>query len=353
MTLSPRYVRFSFLDVPVGVGDKEIGDEMSVLVTGGAGYIGSHMVYELLDHGEDVVVIDDLSTGRADVLPKTCAFIKGDIGNQDLLSQILESHKVNAIIHFAGSIVVPESVEQPLEYYENNTVKSRSLIESAVRARVSHFIFSSTAAVYGMPKQVPIAEDMPFAPISPYGASKMMTEMMLRDTAAVHPMRYAALRYFNVAGADPDGRTGQSSPKATHLIKVASQAAQGKRDHLDVYGTDYETPDGTCIRDYIHVSDLANAHWLALQYLREGGDSLVANCGYGHGYSVLEVIEAVKRVSGVDFKVDLTGRRAGDPAALVADSTFLKETVGWQAQYADLDKIVSHALQWEKKLGNV
>lgn len=323
---------------------------MSVLVTGGAGYVGSQMVYELLDHGEDVVVIDNLSTGRADVLPDECAFVQGDIGNQSLVTRILDEYTVNAIIHFAGSIVVAESVEFPLEYYDNNTVKSRNLIECAVNAGIPHFIFSSSAAVYGAPAQMPIPEDAPLEPISPYGSSKMMTETMLRDTAAVRPMQYAALRYFNVAGADPKGRTGQSTPNDSHLIKIASQAAIGQRTHLDVYGTDYDTPDGTCIRDYIHVSDLAKAHWLALLDLRNAGDSFVANCGYGHGFSVLEVIAAVKRVSGVDFQVNMAGRRAGDPASLVADSSYLKKRVGWQARYDDLDKIIAHALRWEEKL---
>lgn len=324
---------------------------MSILVTGGAGYIGSHMVHALADRGESVVVIDDLSTGFDAVLPGAATLVVADIGDQAAVGRVLKEHDVTAIAHFAGSIVVPESVENPLKYYENNTVKSRSLIASAVAAGVKAFLFSSTAAVYGEPTIETIDEETPLAPVSPYGWSKLMTEVMLRDTAAAHGLSYAVLRYFNVAGADPGGRTGQSNPRATHLIKIASQAALGQRSHLDVYGTDYPTRDGTCLRDYIHVTDLIEAHVLALKHLMAGGGSLTANCGYGRGFSVLEVIDAVKRVSGVDFSVRLVDRRPGDPSALVADSRFIRDKLGWQPAYADLDTIVGHALAWEDSLG--
>ncbi|WP_350334894.1 UDP-glucose 4-epimerase GalE [Coralliovum pocilloporae] len=325
---------------------------MSVLITGGCGYIGSHMVWELHDSGESVVVIDNLSTGFDWVLPKDVPLVVGDIGDQALVGQVIRDHGVNAIIHFAGSIVVPDSVTDPLGYYFNNTVKSRGLIEEAVSAGVNSFIFSSTAAVYGIPDtDSPIAEDMPLQPISPYGSSKLMTEIMLRDAAFAYPdFNYTALRYFNVAGADPKGRAGQSTPRATHLIKVANQTALGDRSHMDVFGTDYNTPDGTCVRDYIHVSDLAKAHALALARLRDGGDSLVANCGYGHGYSVLQVLEAVKRASGVDFAVNYVDRRAGDPPSLVANSERAGSVLGWEPSHADLDLIVETALSWERML---
>ncbi len=263
---------------------------------------------------------------------------------------MFRDHEIEAILHFAGSIVVPESVSDPLGYYLNNTVKSRALIAAAVAHGVKTFIFSSTAAVYGIPEHVPIAETAPLQPISPYGASKMMTERMLADTAAAHPLRFCALRYFNVAGADAASRSGQASPKATHLLKVACEVLTGKRSHLDVYGTDYPTADGTCVRDYIHVTDLVRAHWQALRYLRGGGDSVVLNCGYGRGYSVLEVIETVKRVSGVDFEVRFAERRAGDPAALVAETRAIHQLFPWQPQFEDLELIVEHALNWERKL---
>ncbi len=298
---------------------------MRVLVTGGAGYIGSHMVYELVDAGEDVVVLDNLSTGYDWAVASQAELVVGDAGDSALLDQLLTSRNISAIIHFAGSIVVPESIEDPLGYYENNTVKSRALMAAAVKAGVPHFIFSSTAAVYGMPDRNPVFEDARLNPISPYGSSKLMTEIMLKDTAFAHNLNYVALRYFNVAGADPHGRTGQSTPRATHLIKVASQTALGERPALDVYGTDYDTPDGTCIRDYIHVTDLVRAHLDALKFLRAGGRSQVLNCGYGQGYSVLEVVEAVKRASGVDFTVNLTGRRPGDPAALIAGADKIRQ----------------------------
>ena len=323
---------------------------MSVLVTGGAGYIGSHTVHALADRGERVVVVDDLSTGSASLLPGAAELIMADFASPGLVAGLLKQHEVSAIVHFAGSVVVPESVENPLKYYLNNTVRSHALISAAVEGGVPHFIFSSTAAVYGQPETVPVDEATPFAPISPYGTSKMMTELMLRDVAAAHPFRYAALRYFNVAGADPKGRTGQATPKATHLIKVACEAALGQRPGLSIYGTDYPTEDGTCIRDYIHVSDLAEAHVLALDYLRAGEGSIALNCGYGRGSSVLEVVDAVKRVSGIDFPVVTTARRPGDPAELVASADRIREVLGWQPRYDDLDRIVEDAFRWEQTM---
>lgn len=324
---------------------------MAVLVTGGAGYIGSHMVLELIDAGESVVVIDNLSTGfRWAVHPKA-ELVVGDVGNQDLVRSVVRKHNVDAIIHFAGSIVVPESVADPLGYYNNNTVKSRSLMEVAVETGVRHFIFSSTAAVYGNPKQNPVGEDANPAPMSPYGSSKLMTEIMLADAANAHDLRFVALRYFNVAGADPEGRSGQSTPRATHLIKVACETALGQRHHMDVFGTDYDTVDGTCVRDYIHVRDLARAHSAALAYLRKGGRSDIFNCGYSKGYSVLQVIDAVKRVSGVDFDARLAPRRPGDPAAIVAKSEKIRSALGWKPELDNLDLIVKHALTWERRLG--
>ncbi len=324
---------------------------MAILVTGGAGYIGSHLVLELLDRGEEVLVLDDLSTGRPDAVPSPARLVEGDVGDTALLARILPG--IDTIFHFAGSIVVPESHTDPLGYYLNNTVRSRALLAAAVTAGVPRFVFSSTAAVYGEPEQVPIAEDAPLAPISPYGSSKMMTEIMLRDAAAAHPIAYVALRYFNVAGADPAGRAGQSTPKATHLIKVAAQAALGLRPRLEVYGTDYPTADGTCIRDYIHVTDLARAHALALDHLRGGGGSAVLNCGYGWGFSVLEVVEAVRRVHGAPFEVVHRERRAGDPPALVAESGRIRELLGWAPALDDLDMIVAQAMAWEARLGGL
>ncbi|MBB5753230.1 UDP-glucose 4-epimerase GalE [Prosthecomicrobium pneumaticum] len=323
---------------------------MTVLVTGGAGYIGSHMVLALRDAGRAVVVLDDLSTGFRDLVPDGVPLVRGDIGDADLVAATLAGHGVTAIVHFAGSIVVPDSVKDPLGYYLNNTVKSRALLAAAVAGGVKHFIFSSTAAVYGEPETSPIDETAATAPISPYGASKLMTEWMLRDTAAAHGLTYAALRYFNVAGADPQRRAGQSFPRATHLIKLAAQAALGERPYLEIFGEDYPTPDGTCIRDYVHVSDLARAHLLALEHLEAGGESLVANCGYGRGYSVREVIAAVKRVSGIDFPVLKAARRPGDPAALVAGVTRIGATLGFRPALDHLDTIVADALAWEEQL---
>lgn len=323
---------------------------MAVLVTGGAGYIGSHMVWELLDHGEQVVVIDRLSTGFDWAVAADAELVVGDIGDQTLVEETMRRTGVDAVIHFAGSIIVPESVADPLGYYLNNTVKSRALIESAIRLGVRHFIFSSTAAVYGTPERIPVAEDAPLLPESPYGTSKLMTELMLRDAAAAHDFRYTALRYFNVSGADPKMRTGQSTRGATHLIKVACETATGKRPHMDVFGTDYPTRDGTCVRDYIHVSDLVAAHYLALKRLRGGQPSLVANCGYGTGSSVFEVIDAVKKVVGHDFEVRLAGRRPGDAVAVVANADRARAELGWRPRLDNLETIVSHALRWEEVL---
>jgi UDP-glucose 4-epimerase len=322
---------------------------MAVLVTGGAGYIGSHMVLELVDAGEAVVVLDDLSTGFQGAVPQEAVFVHGDVGDQALVGRLVDEHGIDGILHFAAKIVVPESVADPLAYYLNNTVKSRGLMETAIKTGVKTFIFSSTAAVYGDADVSPISEDAHPDPINPYGRSKLMSEWMLRDAAAAHGLKYAALRYFNVAGADPKGRSGQSTPNATHLIKVAVQAALGQRSHLDVFGTDYPTRDGTCVRDYVQVTDLARAHLMALNHLRAGGQSMVMNCGYGHGSSVLEVIEVVKRLSGVDFEVQTVDRRAGDPSNLVAQVDRLR-ALGWEPHYDDLDAIVGQALRWERTL---
>ena len=323
---------------------------MTVLVTGGAGYIGSHMVLALLDAGESVVVLDNLSTGFWWALPQEVPLVVGDMGDQALVAKTIREHKVDAIAHFAAKIVVPDSVADPLGYYLNNTVKSRAVIEAAVQNGVTHFIFSSTAAVYGEPTTIPVPEDLPLNPVSPYGRSKLMTEWMLQDTGQVHDLSYVILRYFNVAGADPKGRAGQSTPNATHLIKVAAQTALGDRPQIEVFGTDYQTRDGSCIRDYIQVSDLADAHVVALRHLRGGGESLTLNCGYGDGYSVLEVIDVVKKVSGVDFPVKLSGRRPGDPAAIVAKADRIRTRLGWTPKHNDLEQIVGQALAWERAL---
>lgn len=323
---------------------------MTTLVTGGAGYIGSHMVFRLLDRGSPVIVLDNLATGFRDAVPALAPFFEGDIGDADLVSRLVETHGVDEIVHFAASSVVPESVADPARYYTNNTAKSLALIDAASRAGVCRFVFSSTAAVYGNPAQVPVSEMALPQPMSPYGTSKWMTEMLLRDIAAVRGMGYVVLRYFNVAGADPDLRCGQSTHAATHLIKAAVQAALGLRAGLDIFGTDYPTPDGTCIRDYIHVTDLVGAHLAALDYLRGGGGSTTLNCGYGAGYSVREVVDAVKRVSKTDFPVRLSGRRSGDPTAIVADTAKLRRELRWNPAYDDLDTIVTHALAWERRL---
>jgi UDP-glucose 4-epimerase len=323
---------------------------MTILVTGGAGYIGSHMVHALADAGERVVVLDNLSTGFRWAVAKGAPLVVGDTGDQAQVARVIAEHGVTDIIHFAASIVVPDSVADPLGYYRNNTANSRALIECAVKGGVRRFIFSSTASVYGNPATIPIGEDDPTCPMSPYGSSKLMTEIMLRDAGAAHGLDTVILRYFNVAGADPKLRTGQSTKGATHLIKVAAETALGKRAKIDVYGTDYPTPDGTCIRDYIHVTDLVRAHADALAYLRGGGRPVTLNCGYGHGFSVLDVIETVKRVSGVDFRVDYAGKRPGDPAQIVAKSDRIRQTLGWRPQFDDLATIVAHALAWERTL---
>jgi UDP-glucose 4-epimerase len=323
---------------------------MTVLVTGGAGYIGSHTVHALVDAGERVAVLDNLSTGFAQALPAPMLPIVGDIGDQSLVASLIDQHQVEAIIHFAGSTVVPDSVKDPLDYYRNNTANSRALIEAAVKGGVRHFIFSSTAAVYGNPVRMPVAEDDPTAPLSPYGWSKLMTEVMLRDATAARGIGHVALRYFNVAGADPQLRTGLSTPGATHLIKVAVEAALGRRKRIDVYGTDYPTPDGTCIRDFIHVSDLARAHLAALAYLRDGGKSVTLNCGYGRGYSVREVLGAVRKAVGYDFPVNFSERRAGDIVVSVAAATRIREVLRWTPALDDIDAIVGHALAWERHL---
>jgi len=325
--------------------------KVPVLVTGGAGYIGSHAVLALKDAGWPVAVIDDLSNGSRQVVPDNVPFYEGNVADRSLVDRIFEEERIEAIMHFAGSIVVPESVEQPLKYYANNTLASHALISAAVAAGVKHILFSSTAATYGAPERVPIDEDDPKVPINPYGASKLMTERMLEDASAAHPFNYGALRYFNVAGADPEGRTGQLGKGSTHLIKVACEAAVGKRDRIAVYGTDYPTADGTCIRDYIHVSDLAAAHVAALEWLVAHPDeNLVMNCGYGKGLSVLEVLDAVDRASGTPVQRVIEGRRAGDPPELVAGNARLLETLDWRPAYADIDRIVGDALAWERTL---
>ena len=328
--------------------------KLSVLVTGGAGYIGSHAVLALKDAGWDVAVIDNLTTGFRFAIPEGVPLYEGDIEDGALLARIFAERGTQAIMHFAGSIIVPESVENPLKYYHNNTAKSRALIEAAVKGGVKHFIFSSTAATYGIPEVSPVTEDSPKQPINPYGMSKLMTEIMLRDVAAAHPLNYCALRYFNVAGADPQARTGQSTAGATHLIKVAVEAALGKRENVGVFGTDYATPDGTGVRDYIHVSDLAAAHVLALEALiAQPTTSLTMNAGYGRGFSVMEVLDAVDRVTNQKINRVLAPRRAGDPDSLISDNRRIKATVPWVPKYADLDVIVAHALAWERRLTEI
>ncbi len=326
--------------------------KLPVIVTGGAGYIGSHAVLALQDAGWPVAVIDNLVTGFRWAVPDAVPFYEGDIEDGALLSRIFAEQRIGAVMHFAGSVVVPESVVDPLKYYHNNTVKTRALLAAAVGAGVPHFIFSSTAATYGIPDVSPVREDCPQRPINPYGMSKLMTEAMLGDVAAAHPLNFCALRYFNVAGADPQARTGQSTAGATHLIKVAVEAALGKREAVEVFGTDFDTPDGTGVRDYIHVSDLAAAHVLALEALiAEPKRSLTMNCGYGRGFSVLEVLDAVDRVTNRKIVRRMGPRRAGDPDALISDNARIKATLPWVPQHADLDRIVEHALAWERKLG--
>lgn len=321
----------------------------SVLVTGGAGYIGSHVVRQLGEAGERLVVLDNLSTGFSDAVLYG-DFIQGDTGDRELVSRILRDYDVDSVLHFAAHTIVPESVENPLKYYGNNTCCSRNLLECCQDAGVRHFIFSSTAAVYGMPPGGVTREDTPLNPINPYGGSKLMTEQMLRDLSAATDLRHVALRYFNVAGCDPQGRIGQSTPKATLLVKVACEAAVGKRPEISIFGTDYPTPDGTGVRDYIHVDDLAAAHRQALEYLRGGGESTTLNCGYGHGYSVREVLEMVEKVNGDKLNIREQPRRPGDPPSLIADAGRIREVFDWRPQYDDLETIVRTALNWERKL---
>lgn len=321
----------------------------SILVTGGAGYIGSHTVRQLGETGARIVTLDNLSKGfREHVLHGT--FVEGDTADRELVSRVLAEHEVNTVIHFAAHTIVPESVSDPLKYYRNNTCATRNLLECCVEAGVRHFVFSSTAAVYGIPEDAQCWEETPTRPINPYGMSKLMTEHMLRDLGAASDLRYVILRYFNVAGSDPEGRIGQSTPGATLLIKVAAELAVGKRDALYIFGTDYPTPDGTGVRDYIHVEDLADAHLKALDYLRAGGQSQILNCGYGHGYSVREVLDTVQRVHGAPLNIVEQARRAGDPPALIAGAERIREVLDWSARYDDLEAIVRHSLNWERKL---
>ncbi|MES2528884.1 MAG: UDP-glucose 4-epimerase GalE [Bdellovibrionota bacterium] len=322
---------------------------MRILITGGAGYIGSHVLKALGKLGHEITVVDNLSTG----FEKAVTFgklIVADLSDHSKINDIFETGKFEAVLHFAGSIVVPDSVSDPIRYYQNNTINSHFVLTMCEKYKVKNFIFSSTAAVYGMPESGVCREESPLIPINPYGQSKLMTEMMMKDLAfANKDFKYIALRYFNVAGADTDGQIGQSFPKATHLIKAACEAATAKRSHMDLFGTDYPTKDGTCVRDYIHVSDLADAHVRALEYLVKGGDSQPLNCGYGHGFSVKEVISRVKEITGVDFKVNELGRRAGDPASLTAESSRLSKLTGWKPKYDDLNVIIKSAYEWEKK----
>jgi UDP-glucose 4-epimerase len=323
---------------------------MTVLVTGGAGYIGSHTVLALAEAGEDVVVIDDLSTGFSAYLPEGVPLFIGDAGDENLLEGVIAQHNIESIIHFAGSVVVPESMRDPLGYYRNNFMTARNLLNVAVKRGINRFIFSSTAAVYGNPDQVPVPEHAPTRPLSPYGSSKLMTEIMLHDVASAYGMQYVVLRYFNVAGADPQARIGLATVGATHLLKIAVEAATGQRAKIDVFGTDYPTPDGSCIRDFIHVTDLSQAHRSALAYLRRGGASTTLNCGYGRGYSVLETIDAVRRVSGRSFAVQYAPRRPGDIMTMVADASRIRGVLDWKPQYENLETIAAHALAWEEQL---
>ena len=321
---------------------------MKLLVTGGAGYIGSHVVRHLLEADHRVVVYDNLSTGYREAVGQA-ELVEADLVDQARLRAVFDAHRFDGVLHFAAHIVVPESVANPIKYYRNNTRNTLNLLEVCAEQGTRFFVFSSTAAVYGIPDTASVAEDGPLDPINPYGASKMMSERMLMDLGAASDLRYVSLRYFNVAGADPAGRMGQATPEATHLIKVACQAALGHRDGITVFGTDYDTPDGTCVRDYIHVEDLAAAHVRALDYLEAGGESQVLNCGYGRGYSVLEVLDAVKRASDVDFPVHLGPRRAGDPPALTANATRIRQILDWHPRHDNLDQIVRHALAWEAR----
>jgi UDP-glucose 4-epimerase len=319
---------------------------MKVLVTGGAGYIGSHVVRQLGRAGHDIVVFDNLSTGYRWAVTAG-ELVVGDLSDEAAIEDLFSRHRFEAVLHFAANIVVPESVANPLKYYSNNTRNTLNLLKAVEKHDVPYMVFSSTAAVYGMPEQTVLTEDLPLAPINPYGASKMMSERMIMDLSAASSLNYVILRYFNVAGANPEGLLGQATPEATHLIKVACECATGQREGMSVFGTDYDTRDGTCIRDYIHVEDLAKAHVMALDYMAGGGHSKVMNCGYGRGFTVREVIDVVKALSGVEFSVTETGRRPGDPAALMADNSLIRQTLGWQPDYDDLDTIVGTALAWE------
>jgi UDP-glucose 4-epimerase len=321
----------------------------ALLVTGGAGYIGSHTSKLLVDAGYSLVVLDNLYSGHRWAVPKAATFIEGNAGDITLVSELIHQHRIQAVIHFAGHIVVPESVADPLKYYGNNTCVSRNLLEACTSSGVDKILFSSTAAVYGIPETTEAAESSPTLPITPYGRSKLMTEAMLADLSAIDKIRYVALRYFNVAGADPDGQIGQATPEATHLLKVACETACGLRDHIDIFGTDYPTPDGSCIRDYIHVMDLANAHLLALQHLLKGGKSEILNCGYGKGYSVREVLETVMAVSGKKIKIREMPRRAGDSPALIANAQRIRKTLNWTPRFNDLAFICKTAYDWEVK----
>ncbi len=325
---------------------------MGVLVTGGAGYIGGHMTLGLLDASEEVVVLDNLSTGFDWAVADPAKLVVGDTGDAELVGRLIAKHKIDAVAHFAAKIVVPDSITDPLGYYLNNTSNARTLIETAIKGGVKNFIFSSTAAVYGETTSEPVSEDMPLAPISPYGRSKLMTEWILEDASRAYDFRYVALRYFNVAGADPQGRLGQSTPKATHVIKRGVQTALGLYPNMEIFGQDYPTRDGTCVRDYIQVTDLIDAHLAALTYLRNGGASMVCNCGYGHGQTVKEVVDVVKKVSGVDFKVLMSPRRSGDPASIVARADRAKSLLAWKPVRDNLDDIVKQALDWERRLSN-
>ncbi len=322
----------------------------TVLVTGGCGYIGSHVIRHLSEIDAKVIVIDNLSTGFRENLLKGEILVEANVGDPAVLDRVFTEHRFDAVMHFAAALVVPESVKDPIKYYSNNTVNTLRLLEAVTKHKVPRFIFSSTAATYGQPDKVPVKETDPLRPESPYGASKLMSERMLQDVAAVTGLKYVILRYFNVAGAEPDARLGQRLRDATHLIKVACETAVGLRPGMAVFGTDYKTRDGTCIRDYIHIEDLASAHKMALDYLMQGGDSKILNAGYGQGSSVSEVVTAVKKVSGVDFKVTTAPRRPGDPAEVVASNDEIKRVLGWRPRYAKLETIVEHALKWERKL---
>jgi UDP-glucose 4-epimerase len=321
---------------------------MRILVTGGAGYIGSHVVKALGKEGHDLLIYDNLSTGHdwAILSGRLC---RGDLADRNAIAEALRNFRPAAVMHFAASIQVEESVREPLAYYRNNVVNTLNLLEAMRETGVGRFIYSSTAAVYGIPERIPVDEQTPLQPINPYGASKVMIEHVLADLAAVTDFRYCALRYFNVAGADPEGQIGQAYREATHLITRALKTAKGEYAKLSIYGTDYPTPDGTCVRDYIHVNDLATGHLLALAHLQETGRTEIMNCGYGHGYSVREVVDCARKVTGIAFSVEETGRRAGDPPALVADSSRLRELTGWQPRHDDLEFIIRTAWEWEKK----